>query len=194
MSCPLYVGTPTVYDKSEHYYAIGNTHPSQLLPKDVKNPKILCLGAGDPRSCLYSIAHGPVHEVESVTFVINDKNAAIIARNVVLLCLALRPEDFSCEPMDLWELWYSLFISKDLWQRVSSLLRLLVEEGSDKLLLESFHICITDTSTLQTCREIWTMWQEMSMAVSEAESMRDKYMCQRLRSIEAISIGSSKIL
>ena len=117
-ACPFTLGTAMVYDKTEHYYAIGNTPPEQLIPSNIQNPQILCLAGGDLRTCLFSLSRASKDTLKNVTFVINDKNPAILARNVVLLALSLHPQHFGCSSLDLWTIWYSLFVSKSQWGRL----------------------------------------------------------------------------
>ena len=167
-----------VYDKTEHYYAIGNTPPEQLIPSNIQNPQILCLAGGDLRTCLFSLSRASKDTLKNVTFVINDKNPAILARNVVLLALSLHPQHFGCSSLDLWTIWYSLFVSKSQWGCVHGVLCYLLE---DDAFLQDLNLSIP-WSTLQKCREVWEMWLGMDLTIGEAKAMRDGYESAMLNS------------
>lgn len=177
-ACPFGVGTAMVYDKTEHYYAIGNTPPQQLIPSNIQNPQILCLAAGDLRTCLFSISRASKESLKNVTFVINDKNPAILARNVVHLALSLRPQHFGCSSLDLWTIWYSLFVSKSQWDCVYRVLCYLLK---DDAFLQDLKLSIP-SSTLQKCRQVWEMWLGMDLTIGEAKTMHDGYMSSYLHS------------
>lgn len=190
MECPFAVGPAIVMDELEHYYAFGNTPPSQIVPRGVRSPRILCLAAGDVRSCLFSISRSDIKDVDQVTFVLNDGNAAIVARNVVLLVLALQPQDFGCLPGDLWDIWYSLFISPRQWNCVSKLLTVLINANSASALLQRLNISFTNETSAVRCTEVWTMWQQMEVNPRAAETLRDEYLCQKHR-CRRNSLGAS---
>ena len=93
MTSPLNITTAIAYDKTSHYYAIGNSPPTQLIPSGVLHSQILCLAAGDLRSILFSVSRSDAFDkgsrAASVHFVINDVSPFVLARNVLLLALAL---------------------------------------------------------------------------------------------------------
>ena len=83
------------YGQFRFYYAFGNTQAEDLLQgvpdsdsRD-KRPTILSLGCGDIRSCFYTLWKNFRFEVGSrfqgVDFVLNDFNAAVLARNILFL-------------------------------------------------------------------------------------------------------------
>eukprot|EP00752_Nemacystus_decipiens_P011512 g10222.t1 len=73
------------------FYAFGNTPPTDLLqhvPHDAPRADVLILGCGDLRDLLYSILlHGS--RSRTVSFVLNDYEPAVHARNLILLQLFL---------------------------------------------------------------------------------------------------------
>ena len=153
LACPLTLNTAMVYDRSEHYYAIGNTPPQQLIPANVSNPKVLCLAGGDLRSCFFSVSRADMNNHETVSFAVNDKNPAIIARNVLLLILSIHPE-LRCTPSDLWAIWYSLYLNQSQWDFVSRVLHILL--GKNANIFEDLQITI-ECNTLHACRRVWKM-------------------------------------
>ena len=171
------INTAIVYDKSEHYYAIGNTPPQQLIPPNVRNPKILYLAAGDLRGCFFSVSRSPKDAYDCVSFVINDNNPAILARNILLLALALRPDELGCTSLDLWAVWYSLYISIEQWDCVCGTIRRLLQ--NDRLLQE-LQVSLSP-STLQACREVWTMWINMDITNDAAREMQYSYTLPRVQ-------------
>ena len=56
MTSPLNITTAIAYDRTSHYYAVGNSPPVQLIPSGVPQPEILCLASGDLRSVFFSSA------------------------------------------------------------------------------------------------------------------------------------------
>ena len=161
-----------VMDKTEHYYAFGNTPPDLLLPPGVVNPKILCLAAGDLRSCLFSISRTDMTRHSNILFVINDKNSAIIARNILLLAVLIHP-DLSCEWEDIWSIWYSISLSRNQWNLVEKVLRCLLNDP--QTLLSKLNTTV-ESSTLLACEEVWKMWLEMEIPAKKADKMQKKYL------------------
>lgn len=170
-SCPLSLSTAVVYDRSEHYYAIGNTPPKQLIPANVSNPKVLCLAAGDLRSCFFSVSRADMKNHETVSFVVNDKNAAIIARNILLLILSIHPE-LRCTPSDLWAIWYSLYLNQSQWGFVSRVLHLLLDKKRN--ILQDLQISISP-KTLHGCRQVWKMWLHADIPTIKVKMMKASY-------------------
>lgn len=172
-SLPISLNTAFIFDKSEHYYAIGNTPPCQLIPPNISQPKILCLAAGDLRSCFFSISRSDMNAYENVSFVVNDKNAAILARNILLLALSICPKEFGCSRLDLWAVWYSLFINRTQWECVCKALRTLLNEN--ERILRDLKTYIPPV-TLNKCFKVWTMWLEMDVTIEKAKAMQHAYM------------------
>ena len=175
MTSPLNITTAVVYDKTSHYYAIGNSPPTQLIPRGILHPQILCLAAGDLRSIFFSVSRSDAFDEGGsevrAHFVINDISPFVIARNVLLLALALQPEDG--DALQLWALWHSLSLTTKQWARVREVLRELLD-GASILGLTQFR-----GDTLQQCRRVWEQWLSWNFTPTEAETMRDKYLCAR---------------
>ena len=172
---PLNVSSAVVYDRTGHYYAIGNSPPVQLIPSGVPNPQILCLAAGDPRSVMFSVSRSDTFGEGGgdvlVHFVINDVNPFIIARNAVLLTLALKPADG--DALQLWAVWHSLSLTMDQWACMRAVLRELLDDPSIAGLVKY------RGDTLKHCRRIWEQWLSWKITTAEAETLRDSHLCAR---------------
>ena len=98
------------------YYAYGNTTPRDFLQNITteKRPLILVLGCGDIRSCFYSLWKNfdvkGSSRFDGVHFTFNDINAAVHARNILLLYLCLQmPEEENAARKwlsGMWAIWY----------------------------------------------------------------------------------------
>ena len=175
MASPLNISTAVVYDTTSHYYAIGNSPPMQLIPRGSLQPQILCLAVGDLRSIFFSASRSDVFDeggsAVRVHFVVNDISPFVIARNVLLLAIALQTDDDDAS--ELWAVWHSLSLTTDQWARVRAVLRELLD-GASIVGLIRFH-----GDTLQQCRCVWEQWLSWELTTMDAEIMRDQYLCKR---------------
>lgn len=93
-------------------FCFGNIPPTYLfpgVPSDSEHVRVLQLASGDLRSSLCSLARdSPSHTrpvIRRVYFFLNDTEAAVVARNVLLLLL-LHKSKLSAEAT--FEVWFSL--------------------------------------------------------------------------------------
>ena len=92
-------------DKRSFFYAFGNTPPQYVLPGvrgDAARADVLLLASGDLRSALYSLARDR-SLTATVHFTVNDADARVVARNVVLLWLI-----HNATASDVFAVWFSL--------------------------------------------------------------------------------------
>ena len=109
------------YSQFTYYYAYGNTPAEDLLEhvhvEDEKEPTILSLGCGDIRSCFYTLwkhfdPYISGRPFVGVRFVLNDISAAVLARNVLFLHLALKIPPWAEQEAakqwiaSMWAIWY----------------------------------------------------------------------------------------
>ena len=82
--------------EANEHYAIGNTKGYNILnnvsfPKDIQELSIMLGACGDPRNLIATISSGSFQC--ALSFVVNDGNVAILARNAVILHMISQDED-----------------------------------------------------------------------------------------------------
>ena len=183
------------YSQFSYYYAYGNTQPEDLLEyvhvEDEKEPAILSLGCGDIRSCLYTLWKHFDPDVSGrlfvgVRFVLNDMSAAVLARNVLFLYLALRIPPWTEREAakqwiaSMWAIWYchELLPAHDrmLKEALDTLLSFsdTMEAWKESSNTISVFVSFTDSATLGAINRMWKLWRAKSFKPScKSESMRD---------------------
>ena len=137
------------YGDDRFYYPYGNTPAEDFLenvhPKLVKEPDILVLGCGDIRSCFYTLWKHFTPSCQSeqtpsfsgVHFVLNDRSAAVLARNIISLYLCMQKPsvvhstDFSKWLCSTWAIWFSQRLQSDHKRVLDSALRDLLHYSLD---------------------------------------------------------------
>ena len=109
------------YEDFTFYYPFGNTPAEDFLQSvslaDCREPTVLSLGCGDIRSPMFTIFNnfGLDGEVSGgfsgVHFVLNDRNASILARNILFLYLCMHLPESAMERKkwiaSVWAIWYN---------------------------------------------------------------------------------------
>ena len=109
------------YGNCTFYYPFGNTPAEDFLQSvslaDCREPTVLSLGCGDMRSPMFTIFNnfGLDGEVSGgfsgVHFVLNDRNASILARNILFLYLCMHLPESAMERekwiASVWAIWYN---------------------------------------------------------------------------------------
>ena len=113
--------SPQFYEVFTYYYPFGNSPAEDFLQSvslaDCREPTVLSLGCGDMRSPMFTIFNnfGLDGEVSGgfsgVHFVLNDRNASILARNILFLYLCMHLPESSMERKkwiaSVWAIWYN---------------------------------------------------------------------------------------
>ncbi|KKK20834.1 hypothetical protein ARAM_004716 [Aspergillus rambellii] len=94
---------------------------------------ILCAASGDIRNIVNTIAQLPTSYRHSLRLVINDRDFDIVARNIILLLIALVVEEVD-EAVDcMIHLWYSAFVRKSDTEIIRGQVRPLIESVCEKV-------------------------------------------------------------
>lgn len=181
------------YGQFSFYYAYGNRAAEDMLEyvhsEDEKIPTILSLGCGDPRSFFYTMwKHFTPTLSEShffgAHFIFNDISGGILARNVLLLYLAMKIPPWTQREAakqwisSMWAIWYChelLPIHKEtLKEALATLLKL---SDTMKSWKESKHaisqiVSFTDDGTLVAIRRMWKMWLTKTFKLSKSNEVK----------------------
>ena len=176
------------YSELQYYYPFGNTVAEDFLQSVVNDtgPTILSLGCGDIRSCFYTLwkHFGPESEqiYDSVHFVLNDKSATVLARNVLFLylCFSMPSNDISSRATkewiaSLWSIWYNHELSPAHHQVLMTALTQLMRWSES---VEAWSRCelgalvrFTSDATLEAIRKVWHLWQAGEVGVASVSAM-----------------------
>jgi len=175
-----------------YYYPFGNTPPEDLLQSittDILIPDVLLLGCGDLRSCLYTLwsnfDHRHARKFKGVHFVLNDINAAALARNIIFLYLCTKipasHEDKVKWVASFWAIWYCHellpYHKEVLMDALSNLLRWSssmkswIENDNNPLRLI---VKFTSAKNLSRIHQIWKRWYSARLTVTEIKAKRSK--------------------
>ncbi|KAK7518256.1 uncharacterized protein IWZ02DRAFT_380899 [Phyllosticta citriasiana] len=101
-----------------------------------KDISLLFAASGDPRNVIKSIAGIPANFSQSITALVNDKDFDVVARNVILLLIALYVEPAPAAAAAMLHTWYSALIPSSvlrcLHDTVLPLIRDVCEKIKDK--------------------------------------------------------------
>ena len=172
------------------YYAYGNTPAEDFLEScSERKPSILSLGCGDIRSCFYTlwkhfnftIPNAP-NRYDGVHFTLNDRSAAVLARNVVFLYLTVHlPEDVTLRRSwlsGMWAIWYCHELGRDHMKMLSDSLKGLIRFSSS---LEKWNsdenplkdvVHFDSSACLSNITEVWNMWVNEEIEVNSVKLMQ----------------------
>ena len=196
------------------YYAYGGDEPKDLLESVADDsipasPSVLSLAHGDIRSCFYSIwrnfsrdGAGPGDRFSGVRFVLNDRSAAVLARNLLLLYLTLKmpskKEDDELAVKEwlaaLWAIWFCHELRPEHRSTLNEALRQLVSWSSslDRWNREASQfgvaVAFSSSATLSNIRSKWKMWLSgihSVQSVEKVKQMRLRSMCQMHKESES---------
>ncbi|XP_065897339.1 uncharacterized protein [Dysidea avara] len=179
---------------SEEYYPIGNTPPDDLLQSITtvtQRPDVLLLGCGDLQSCLYTLWNNfdPRHtrNFKGVHFMLNDINAAVLARNILFLYLCVQMPASHGDKVkwvtSFWAIWYCHELLPDHKRvLIHALSQLLKWSDSTKSWSESADNPLkslvkfySPTSLSQIC-QVWKTWckSRYTSTLTEMRAERSK--------------------
>ena len=109
------------YDQFRHYYAFGNSPAEDFLQSvaasECRLPTVLSLGCGDLRSSMFTIfknfgfGDDFNNGFKGARFVLNDRSASVLARNILFLYLCLRMPSSNADQKEwiasMWSIWYN---------------------------------------------------------------------------------------
>ena len=199
---------------SRDYYAYGNTLPEDFLESCTdREPSVLSLGCGDIRSCFYTlwkhfdttISNAPCR-YDNVSFTLNDISAAVLARNVIFVYLAINlpneiklRENWLC---GMWAIWYCHELGHDHVKLLSHSLKYLINFSSslknwnsDDNILKPF-ILFESASCLSGVSKVWKMWFDEGINVHSVKSMqksRKELMHEKINNLELYCSNFSRI-
>ena len=183
------------YGHFRFYYAFGNTQAEDFLQgipdsdsRD-KRPTILSLGCGDIRSCFYTLWKNFNSEkskvgsrFQGVDFVLNDYNAAVLARNILFLyfCTKIPEDTTSMEWKEwiatVWSIWYNHELSQEhahaLYDALDQLLQCSdsAQEWSQGQLGSIVYFATPETR--DAIRQVWQMWLRKNGREPSLDTMR----------------------
>ena len=183
------------YGKFRFYYAFGNTQAEDFLQgvpdsdsRD-KRPTILSLGCGDIRSCFYTLWKNFRFEkskvgsrLQGIDFVLNDFNAAVLARNILFLYFCTKmPEGTTSMKWKewiatVWSIWYNHELTHEhahaLYDALDQLLQCSnsAKEWSRCQLGSIVHFATPETR--DAIRKVWQLWLRKNGREQSLDTMR----------------------
>ncbi|KAJ0168197.1 hypothetical protein CTA2_8707 [Colletotrichum tanaceti] len=97
------------------------------------NLRLLFAASGDLRNVIKTVAQLPESYTQTVEATLNDRDLDIVARNAILLLIALVMEDFDASANCIIHVWYSAFLRKCDLDVLQQRIRPLIEEVCHKL-------------------------------------------------------------
>ena len=196
MDCPSQI--PSLHgsrfcfqEQFRYYYAYGNTPAQDFLEYassdlESREPSVLVLGCGDIRSCFHTIWKnfdpGFKHRFKGVHFVLNDRSAAVLARNIIFLYLCLKTPKSKLKKekwlLAVWSIWFCHELLPDHKSVLQSALKTLLKYSAsnrqwsspDNPLHSLVHFFLP--ATFKEIRNIWSMWYNREVKVGSVEIMK----------------------
>ena len=131
-------GSRSCYLAFRYYYAYGNTPARDFLEyatPGLNEPSVLVLGCGDIRSLFFTVWRNfnPMFEqrFKGTYFTLNDRCAAVSARNILFLYLCMKlPKDSANQQKWLFAIW-SIWFCHELLPNHEQILRCALKELLD---------------------------------------------------------------
>lgn len=127
--------------------------------------QVLFLGCGDLKNALLTTT---TDRVQHFQLHLNDKNASVIARNIMILKIMTDP-DFNSENQKdlnfLWDIWYNTQWAEETRTKFKTILKELLDGKIPE------HVAVSNKKQLKQLKEVWLMWQSVSSKTS-SESMK----------------------
>ncbi|CAE8638648.1 unnamed protein product [Polarella glacialis] len=180
-----------VYDELSWYYAVGNTPPIYLFPGKTPGQRadILCLACGDLRSPLYSLwlefRNSLPKASESVHFVLNDADPCILARNLLILDLALAGEG----PETLLAIWCSLFLESSQHEALQKAIARVLAHGHAGSLKKSLGATFQSEDDWKAIEAVLLQWQAWHLTKARVLELRETF-AQRMKKLGKMTSGS----
>ena len=187
------------YGDTKFYYAFGNSPPEDFLQSvslaDCCEPTILSLGCGDMRSSMFTILNNFGLEGEfsdgfrGVHFVLNDRSASVLARNILFLYLCMLLPGSGVERKrwiaSMWSIWYNHELQP---QHNDMLLSALEELCRWSVSWQEWSKCplgqlvkFSSPATFAAVKKVWCKWQSFTMSVEEMKSKRNHLLLHQIR-------------
>ena len=184
------------YEDFTFYYPFGNTPAEDFLQcvslADCREPTVLSLGCGDIRSPMFTIFNnfGLDGEVSGgfsgVHFVLNDRNASILARNILFLHLCMHLPESAMERKNwiasVWAIWYNHQLLPD---HNKVLLSALEELRKWSCTWHEWSKCplgkvvkFSSPATFAAVKKAWLKWQSLYHTKSVEEMEIDRKLFQ----------------
>ena len=183
------------YEDFTYYYPFGNSPAEDFLQSvslaDCREPTVLSLGCGDMRSPMFTIFNnfGLDGEVSGgfsgVNFVLNDRNASILARNILFLYLCMHLPESAMERKkwiaSVWAIWYNHQL---LPEHNKMLLSALKELRRWSCTWHEWSKCplgkvvkFSSPATFAAVKSVWLKWQSFyrTKSVEEMEIERNDF-------------------
>ena len=189
------------YENFKHYYAFGNSPAEDLLqsvvPSECRRPRILSLGCGDMRSVMFSIFKNFGFEGKNsdgftgVDFVLNDRSAAVLARNILFLYLCIHMPTTGVGKREwiasMWSIWYNHELLQQHDAMLSSALTQLIQWSST---VQNWSTCplgsvvqFSSPAMFAIVKKVWDQWHTRSMgkSVKEMKVARSTFQCYHMK-------------
>ena len=181
------------------YYGYGNTPPDNYLENASGNtePRILLLGCGDIRSCLYTLwknfdCPSNANQYAGVHFVLNDRSAAVLARNTLFLYLCLKTPKEKQQKREwlcaVWAIWFCHELLPKHEAVLNNALSSLINLSSDIKAWSSrdnpLHSLVKFTSAhvLGEINQVWKMWHNKDVhGVKSVDDMNSARKAEQVR-------------
>ena len=170
-----------LFPRGHYTYAFGNTPGIGLTEhfgtsKSDNSLNFLLLGSGDIRNLLFTVSELSQRSPEAIpghlSFHLNDSDATVLARDVIILETAQTMDPDCDRDVDfLWNLWYNLTLSSDDYKRLQTILKSLVSQEYEKSDLQ-FGSKDVFTEFLKIVRD----WILMEMNVDDVVLQRKRLM------------------
>ena len=190
------------YGNFRHYYPFGNSPAEDFLQSVAVSvcdqPTVLSLGCGDMRFCMYTIWKTFGFEAENyngfkgVNFVLNDRSAAILARNILFLYLCMSMPDEGDARKEwiasMWSLWYNHELQPQHDVMLSKALAQLIQwsctwqEWSECRLGKV--VKFSSPATFAMVKNVWKKWHTRStgsQSVHEMKLERNSFQCHHMK-------------
>jgi hypothetical protein len=190
------------YEDFTFYYPFGNSPPEDFLlsvsANDCRHPAILSLGCGDLRSPMFTILNNFGLEGEisdsgfsGIRFVLNDRNATILARNILFLYLCMHLPSSGEEKnrwlASVWSLWYNHELQPEHHEMLLSSLQ---ELSRWSVSWQEWSKCplgklveFASPATFAAVKGVWCKWQSFTMSVEEMKSKRNDFQFYHMKRI-----------
>ena len=196
--------SPQFYEEFTYYYPFGNSPAEDFLQSvslaDCREPTVLSLGCGDMRSPMFTIFNnfGLDGEVpggfSGVHFVLNDRNASILARNILFLYLCMHLPESAMERKkwiaSVWAIWYNHQL---LPEHNKMLLSALEELRKWSCTWHEWSKCplgkvvkFSSPATFAAVKEVWLKWKSFyhTKSVEKMEIERKLYQLHHARKVK----------
>ena len=176
------------YGDSRVYRTYGESPPEDLLEHltDVTEPLLLLLGCGDLRTCFYTLWKNFNSEFggrfKGVRFVLNDRSAAVLARNILCLYLCFQRPAKSIDIQrwlgSIWAIWFCHELMPSHEHTLQTALTQLIKfsESTHSWSKPTNPLCsvvrFISSSTLFEVNRAWKMWYNREVKVESPEAMR----------------------